>query len=444
MGLDALSPVAPARIQCLLLPCGKIKRSRFLDSVERLQQVGTVRLGDISPNGRPHRSKKISINDFMFVLFKDAFANSISVHLAMFSPLAFPTGLIVYNMLVSVPPASHLALVPFELYREPLAIIGIAEGRDYANGGFGGNQSTSLSNTNGTHEQETTTHNELFGDLLECVLEMKEQYPSALVHQVFLFNYDTSIPLPASLVPVPSPECSKTTTMKTLMCDLTSLLLAEMTFYAKSLQALPNIETPKPLQNERLSNDYYTNSTSHPDGPSRPESRISSTPGSRSSSADRSLHRASIPAHLASERPSSADGSRSTSHSNGTRTPPVTFEEMDGLPEKHAVSTYQEKAGRPSKDRVPVHGFGSGSFGERARNKARGRIGVVIGSMYLLAGRWPDAVKELVDSATIARANSDHVWHAKALDYILVCLLMYAWAGMDFEVGAYSRVNEPI
>ena len=365
----------------------------------------------------------------------------------MFSPLAFPTGLIVYNMLVSVPPASHLALVPFELYREPLAIIGIAEGGIFAYDDLEKGQSASNGDTNGASEQGTTDKNERFGSLMECVMGMKEQYPSALVHQVFLFDYDTSDPLPAALVPVPSPEHSKTTTMKTLMCDLTSLLLAEMTSYAKSLQALPNIETPKPLQNERLSNDYYTNSISQPDGPSRLESRISSTPGSRSSSpapeADRSLHRTSIPTRLASGRPLSAEGSRSTSLSNGTRTPPVTFEEMDGLPEKPGVSTDQEKARRLSKDRVPVHGFGSGSFGERARNKARGRIGVVIGSMYLLAGRWPDAVKELVDSATIARANSDHVWHAKALDYILVCLLMYAWSGMDFEVGACSRVYIP-
>ena len=44
-------------------------------------------------------------------------------------------------------------------------------------------------------------------------------------------------------------------------------------------------------------------------------------------------------------------------------------------------------------------------------------------------------MKELIQSATIARGNSDYVWHAKAMDYILVCLLMYAWAGMDFRVS---------
>ena len=53
----------------------------------------------------------------------------------------------------------------------------------------------------------------------------------------------------------------------------------------------------------------------------------------------------------------------------------------------------------------------------------------------MLAGRWPDAVRELTENAMIARTHNDHIWHAKALDYLLVCLLMYAWAGIDFRVS---------
>ena len=78
---------------------------------------------------------------------------------------------------------------------------------------------------------------------------------------------------------------------------------------------------------------------------------------------------------------------------------------------------------------------------EKERIKGKGRIGTIVGALYLLAGRWPDALKELVDSATVARANSDYVWLAKALDYILVTLLMYAWAGMDFKVSFNSRLG---
>lgn len=56
MGHDPLSPVAPARIRALLLPVGRIKRSRFQGFVDRLQPENVVRLGDVSPDARPNRS----------------------------------------------------------------------------------------------------------------------------------------------------------------------------------------------------------------------------------------------------------------------------------------------------------------------------------------------------------------------------------------------------
>lgn len=54
--LDQLSPVAPARVRVVLLPIGQIKRARFLSFIKRLQPESVVRLGDISPDGRPNRS----------------------------------------------------------------------------------------------------------------------------------------------------------------------------------------------------------------------------------------------------------------------------------------------------------------------------------------------------------------------------------------------------
>ena len=56
MDLDPLSIVTPARVKVLLLPIGDIKHSRFTTFVERLQNVNVVRLGDVSPDSRPHRS----------------------------------------------------------------------------------------------------------------------------------------------------------------------------------------------------------------------------------------------------------------------------------------------------------------------------------------------------------------------------------------------------
>lgn len=56
MAVDTLSPIAPARIRALLLPVGRIKRSRFLAFVDLLQAQCMIRLGDISPDPRPDRS----------------------------------------------------------------------------------------------------------------------------------------------------------------------------------------------------------------------------------------------------------------------------------------------------------------------------------------------------------------------------------------------------
>lgn len=59
MGVDPLSPVAPVRLNALLLPVGRIKRSRFLSFAARLQAEKYVRLGDVSPDTRPNRSTLI-------------------------------------------------------------------------------------------------------------------------------------------------------------------------------------------------------------------------------------------------------------------------------------------------------------------------------------------------------------------------------------------------
>lgn len=281
--------------------------------------------------------------------------------------------------------------------------------------------------------------------------ELQLGFPKALVHRIAIFDYDSPISgLPDGVVMVPSPQKSKTTTIKTVMCDLTSSLLAEMTTFAKSLQALPTIESPKQLRGSATLNGYAQNPAAQiplVSGSSRPpsagEARQSSIPSKESASAS---HHLSVP----TQRPTTANSRSATPDSqeaslpSAFRKPPTTFDDITGghalSPSPQLPHQSNEILRRPgNQDTVSMHGFGAGSLGERERNKGRGRVGVVIGSLYLLAGRWPDAVRELTESATTARTNNDHLWHAKALDYILVCLLMYAWAGMDFRVSLHIK-----
>ena len=361
----------------------------------------------------------------------------------MFSPVAFPTGMILYDLLVASSPVSHSFLVPFEIYRETLCVIGIADGSTRLGSRYQHNGDARPKGPLANSASGSPIEKDAFTDLLEEVVALKEQHPSALLHQIFLFNYNNvDAKLPVSIVPVPSLSQSKTTTMRTLMCDFTSLLLEEMTSYAKSLQALPNVETPKPVKVDRPGSDYYENdSTKKPGSFGSVTSRLDSG-YSRSSSpgigSGKSQHRASMPANgYTGSDFASMNGRIQSSSSREGSTPPVTFDEMRDA----SNATPSRPLSRDSMSTAT--GFGSGTLGERARNKAKGRIGILTGSLYLLAGRWPDAIKELSESASIARANSDHVWQAKALDYILVCLLMCAWAGMDFEVSIQACIAWP-
>lgn len=369
----------------------------------------------------------------------------------MFSPLAFPTGRIIYDLTTFYPPPSHVALSPFEIHREPLVIIALADGVELDHVSYRGNVRRSYTeNGNGPPKPE---HNlrELYQDLED----LRDRYPKALVHQLMLFDYvhKSADAIPEGLVVVPPPEQCRITTMKTIMCDLSSMLLAEMTTLAKSLQALSTIDSPTQLPSGKQSNGTSWNASADETG--RRNSQFSlPDQDSRSGSPaglDRNNTRMSMPAQLrrADSNTSSPLGRPSTP-TNGTQSSATTFDEIAGSktgdprnPLKNAPSRFatSEPVRDTSRDRVSVQGFGSNSVSERSRNRGKGRIGMVLGSLYLQAGRWGDAIKELVEAVSIAKVNLDHLWHAKALDNILVSMLMLAWSGLDFQIPQVCYVS---
>ncbi|KAL9130114.1 MAG: hypothetical protein Q9217_001630 [Psora testacea] len=390
MGLDTFSPVAPARVRALVIPTGQIKKSKFVGFVERLRQENVVRLGDVSPGGRPHRT--------------------------MFSPLAFPDGLVLYDISPSLPPSSHLALAPFEVYRLPLLVIGIADGASLLDG-----HAKKSSNTKKSNGGEASLSD--LEALSQSIHEFRREYASSLVHCILAFDYaEKSAILPEGIIPVPALAKSRTTTIKTIMCDLTSLMLAEMTTYAKSIQGLSTIATPRADARD-VPNGVVSALPAHIGGSSISDSAAERSRSFSPAEDARLGHRTSMPAHILSiaESRASSPDSHAALPASGTHTPPITFEDMNGNNGTTSPprASNRDRVRPGSQDRIPNAGSGPGSMGERHRSRGRARIGVVIGALYLLAGRWPDAMKELAQSATTSRGNSDYAWQAKAMDYLI-------------------------
>ncbi|KFY24073.1 hypothetical protein V491_02303 [Pseudogymnoascus sp. VKM F-3775] len=410
MVFDPLSPIAPARVKALILPLGQVKRAHFETFIQRLYPENVVRLGDISPDRRPDRN--------------------------MFSPLAFPAGMIVYELTTSLPPTSHLALAPFELYRAPLVILAIGDGSEL------NHVSRKDKDGNETNGYDYQTHLQQIRDLDQELETIRDQYPKALVHQALLFDYHhqkDSPALPDGLIPVPSVKGSNITTMKTIMCDLSSVLLAELTTMAKSLQGMAMIESPSAVPDGRQGPGYsWSNGDSGttsrrasqygtPDTDSRPTSSMK---------ADRSQVRMSMPVRFGSQQGEhlrSASVSRPTTPNAGPHTPSDGASSTMSPPLSRSNSVV-DKIQEQSRDRISTQGFGSGSLSERSRNKGKGRVSIAIGGLYLQAGRWQDAMKELVEGAHIAKTNNDHLWHAKALEGLVVAMVMLGWIGLDFQI----------
>src|SRR5438876_1192686 len=137
------------------------------------------------------------------------------IHLAMFSPLAFPDGMAVYELTTALPPSSQLSLSPFELYREPLVIIAVADGAELEHGS--GTQGTTMNGTAGDTDVENKQE-EALQSLARNMEDVRDQFPKALVHRLMVFDYIRQKSLgamPEGAVAVPQPAASKSTTVKT-------------------------------------------------------------------------------------------------------------------------------------------------------------------------------------------------------------------------------------
>jgi hypothetical protein len=354
----------------------------------------------------------------------------------MFSPLAFPAGAMFYDLTMHHPLPSHLSLSPFDLFREPLAVIAVADGAELPNVVFSKRQS------GGKTVEEANIR-----ALYQGLEDLRDRYPKVLAHRVLVFDYlpskENPVPLPEGIVTIPPAEQSKRTTIKTVMCDISALILAEMTTLARSYEGMSFIDSPgQSLTRGETGDD--------PVGIARRNSQFA-LPVNRSASAsgflDRSHVRMSMPPVPSKGVPLSSSNSTPARPSTpvGEKVlppPPSTFDSIMGSMETtspdqrggHARPDTAEGFRTQSQDRVSVQGYGPGGLNEKWRSKGRCRIQVVVGSLYLQAGLWSNALKELSEAATVAKSINDHLWHGKALELALISLLLLGWAGIEFQI----------
>ncbi|KAM0713667.1 hypothetical protein Q7P37_010629 [Cladosporium fusiforme] len=373
--MDRFSPAAAAHIRVLVLPVGRIERQQFLDFVRRLQNESAL---------IRHNDLKDKTGDGDFLL----------------SPRKFEQGCLLLNYTTSTASEAILQLCPYDVFREPLLVLGVVGGL-------------------GDDEEEGRK------ELKAAANYLRERHPR-VVHRHLLVlgdNKDNLLGNQENASMVEQPHESGHPSLVNAMQTLAVRFLRELSTYVQAMQASPSIPTPgQPSRNLQRASWMR-----EPDSKSVPGSGYGTPPDVSS--------------------PPPGDDGPSRPPSRSITSPATSFDHIpntnaavNALARSDSRTSNRGTNGRgSSQDRVPIQGFGTNTSAEKTKKRGRARVSIVVGSLYMMAGMWSDALRLLTEHTTQARTLHDLLWLAKGLENIVVCQLLQAWAEVEFQVPAICQ-----
>lgn len=325
-----------------------------------------------------------------------------------------------YSFSLSESSASSVEYFPFELNREAQVILYLADGSDVierdsqATFPLEGEDHERSSNGSQDESKDTWTLN-LLDDEIRA---NRPQHRRAILHQLLVFDSNINAELAsisADVLLVPAPEKSRGTTMKTIMCDITARLLHSMDDLAHEIHDLSTIDSPSSAVSSKSIATELAD---------RVHERMSRVGGSTRKPPEPADTRKPSLINGISRSTTPADGRSASRHSVAS---PNRSDRFSGI-----SSAFGSRD--PSRDRNSMVSPTITTPTERKKNRSIARSRIVTGALFLQAGLWPDAVKELSEGTAAARSNNDYIWHAKGMEYIITCLLMLGWAKIYFQV----------
>ncbi|KAK6365630.1 hypothetical protein LTS17_011016 [Exophiala oligosperma] len=76
---------------------------------------------------------------------------------------------------------------------------------------------------------------------------------------------------------------------------------------------------------------------------------------------------------------------------------------------------------------------------EAQSDTSRGRFNIIQGMLRLQNGLWSHALDCLSDGISVAQNGHDHLWHGKALESLLVCMILLSWSDSKFTIPQVCR-----
>ncbi|KAK5108797.1 hypothetical protein LTR62_007771 [Meristemomyces frigidus] len=370
--MGRFSSVAPATLRIQVLPVGRVARERFTQILKALgQNASVLSLADVDGDEEQ----------------------------GILSPRHYPGGSLLCAYDASPASEQELQFSPFELFREPHIVLGIADG---------------LSKEQEQHEKE----------LVEAVEHLREHNPRVIHRHVLVLpsaGGSGATALDNVTRVAKAGEDEGGLALKDAMSEVAGSFLTNFAIYAKATRASPAIATP----GQTVRGSQRIRSLLSDDG--RP---LSINSGSVT------------PSEFEVTSPVGGNDSAARSPPRNIRSPPpppTSFDIMPGannLPTALARSDSQSKrdptARADSQDRAATTTLSRRQIVDRGK----ARVGIVLGQIHLMAGQWPEALRILSEHTVTSRKLSDAAWYGKGLECIAVVMLLMTWAGQQFMMPA--------
>lgn len=205
---------------------------------------------------------------------------------------------------------------------------------------------------------------------------LKKMYPGPVVHKILVFGVPGKDALIGNknIIPILSSKISTVTSMGTVMCDITTDFLAELAVLSIARQ-MGSFKSP-------------------------------------------GLKELELPV-------------RSPSRSNSVAFRP-----------RHALSRSGSGLTSPTGSFSSVHGrlgtskTGSISLGltDKTKLRQKGRMLKYLAGMYLITGRWQDALRDFTEAAIALKGGHDHLWYGSALEGIGICLVLLSFLEVPVSI----------
>jgi len=262
-------------------------------------------------------------------------------------------------------------------------------------------------------------------NLISTMENIQEHYTTSLLTELFIMDYDSN--RNKSWIPTSATCITSQTSITTGMCNILSKFLLQFSEYATKIRALPTIKTPlKSINNSQTppipsQRQFSANNKSKSErvfsfkDDNSDKGNFSSIPSITGDSPNMSIVDSPRPESpsILNDDPASPDLSADVSSA-------------ENLYKKkpRPVSMNTEKTSKS----IIIHSA------ERDRNIGKARVGLIIGNLYLMAGIWNEAWKELLENTNKLKSLNDYIWVAIGVEKLLLCMILLGSEGFSFQV----------